>query len=118
MLHSLQWMGMRTWNKIRTKIGTLCERSSEPLRVNEHIWLSVIVKTRGNGQSALLVLLQTRGSDVLFEGPDFLNAGLNGFMVWNAVFCFVRLPKWCNRLCMWELGSKCTVLCLLDSHFI
>lgn len=65
MLHSLHWMGMRTWNKIRTKIGTLCERSLEPLRVNEHVQLSVIVKTQGNGQSASPELLQTRESGVI-----------------------------------------------------
>lgn len=67
MLHSLLWTGMRTWNKIRTKIGTLCERGSEPLRVNEHMYSSVIVKTRGNGQSASPELLRTRESDVILR---------------------------------------------------
>lgn len=78
MLHSLHWMGMRTWNKIRTKIGTLCERSSVPLRVNEHMQLSVIVATQGHGHCLSCYKPESLALFyVLFEGPGFLNAELN-----------------------------------------
>lgn len=59
MLHSrvaLHWIGMRTWNRKRAKIGTLREGE---LGVDQHMQLSVIVKQQ-NGHSAHggVVLLQ------------------------------------------------------------
>lgn len=67
MLHSSHWMGMRTLNEIRTKIGTLGKNAAS---LNDACGR---VSSWSTGET-------NRVPSVSFEGP-----GLNGPMGWDAV---------------------------------